>query len=214
MSESQETHERVRRAALRLFATRGFEATGIRDIADEAGLSTASLYHYMGGKQDLLLEIIRAGMQALLDIGHKAVLEGATPSDQLAALVRGHVSVHGRMQLEALVSDTELRALSEPDRKGAVKLRDDYEAIWADVLERGVRRGEFQVGDLRMARLALLQMCTGVAYWYSASGPTPLPEIADQFADMALAMVRARGSRRERRTVPDALARSSNEDGV
>jgi AcrR family transcriptional regulator len=44
------TADRVEAAALRLFATRGFEGTGIRLIAGEAKISLASLYNYMGTK--------------------------------------------------------------------------------------------------------------------------------------------------------------------
>ena len=35
---------RIEQAALQLFAAKGFAGTGIRDIADRAGLSTAALY--------------------------------------------------------------------------------------------------------------------------------------------------------------------------
>ena len=44
-NSSPDTEERVRDAALRLFAAHGFEATGIRDFARDAGVSSAALYH-------------------------------------------------------------------------------------------------------------------------------------------------------------------------
>ena len=44
----------MRAAALTLFAERGYHGTGIRQLADAAGLSSASLYHYMGTKEELL----------------------------------------------------------------------------------------------------------------------------------------------------------------
>ena len=59
--------ERVRRAALELFAERGFHGTGIRQLAERAGLSSASLYHYMGTKEDLLVELMRAAKELLAD---------------------------------------------------------------------------------------------------------------------------------------------------
>ena len=36
----------IRRAAVSLFAERGFAATGIRDVGRAAGLNSATLYHY------------------------------------------------------------------------------------------------------------------------------------------------------------------------
>ena len=51
----------------KLFATKGFHGTGIRDLAQEADLSSASLYHYMGTKEDLLAEIMHTALNRLLD---------------------------------------------------------------------------------------------------------------------------------------------------
>jgi AcrR family transcriptional regulator len=189
-SPSPGTAERIRQSALRLFAKRGYEATGIRDVARDAGLSLASIYHYIGSKEDLLLDIIKTSMFELRAGAERAMDEADTPAEQLGGLVRAHVMMHGRMRLEALVSDTELRSLSESERKGAVTLRDRYEERWDEVIEAGAEAGEFEVAEPKLVRLALLQMCTGVAYWYSPAGDTSLPHIADSFADLALSMVR------------------------
>jgi AcrR family transcriptional regulator len=186
---SPDAAERIRQSALHLFAKRGYEATGIRDVARDAGLSLASIYHYIGSKEDLLLDIIKTSMFELRAGAERAMDEADTPVEQLAGLVRAHVMMHGRMRLEALVSDTELRSLSESERKGAVKLRDRYEERWDEVIEAGVAAGEFEVAEPKLVRLALLQMCTGVAYWYSPAGDASLPHIADSFAELALSMV-------------------------
>ena len=68
------TSDRIHRAALRLFATYGFEGTGIRKIADEAGITVASLYHYVGTKEDLL-----------------AAVWGSAPGEQGISTVTEHV---------------------------------------------------------------------------------------------------------------------------
>jgi AcrR family transcriptional regulator len=180
---------RIRASALRLFATRGYEATGIRDVARDAGLSLSTIYHYVDSKEALLLAIATGAMEVLRTAAEEALATATTPPARLAALVEAHVLVHGRNRLEALVSDTELRALSEPERKGAVRLRDSYDAIWQRVLDEGTAAGDFVAEDTRLVRLALLQMCTGVAYWYSPAGDRSLEHIAKTFADLALAMV-------------------------
>jgi AcrR family transcriptional regulator len=187
--QSTDTSKRIRQSALRLFAKRGYEATGIRDVARDSGLSISTLYHYVDSKEDLLLDIATTSMKDLREAAEEALAGAATPAERLTALVRAHVDVHGRQRLEALVSDTELRALSEAERKGAVKLRDRYEALWQQVLEEGIAAGDFFAEDPHVVRLGLLQMCTGVAYWYSPAGERSLAHIADTFAGLALAMV-------------------------
>jgi AcrR family transcriptional regulator len=49
-----ETHARIQSAAMRLFFERGFEATTLDDIAEAAGVSRRSLFHYFGGKEDIV----------------------------------------------------------------------------------------------------------------------------------------------------------------
>jgi AcrR family transcriptional regulator len=186
------TKQRIEQAALQLFAAKGFEATGIRDIADLAGLSTSALYHYMGSKDELLVAFMVESMTELTRVAH-AALEGAEhPATQLAALVRAHVGFHTLDAQRSLVADDELRAVSDAAFTKVMQLRDGYERLWAETLERGKRSGEFSFADARITRLALLEMCNGVARWYSDRGPKHPAEIADAFADLALAMAGAR----------------------
>jgi AcrR family transcriptional regulator len=185
---SGDTEARIRDAALRLFAARGYAATGIRDVARDAGVSTAALYHYMGGKQDLLLTIMRDGMHGLLELARESLSEAASPPEQLAALARAHIMFNGRNLLEPYVGDTEIRSLDDANRGRLVKLRDQYEELWADVIRRGVESGDFEISDQKLFRLGAIQMVNGVAYWYRPSGERSLTAIADEFADFVLAM--------------------------
>jgi AcrR family transcriptional regulator len=186
------TKERIEQAALQLFAAKGFEATGIRDIADRAGLSTAALYHYMGSKDELLVAFMVESMTELTRAA-RAALDGCEePAAQLAALVRTHVGFHTLDAQRSLVADDELRAVSDAAFTKVMQLRDGYERLWAETLALGARTGEFSFGDARLTRLALLEMCNGVARWYSDRGPKSPAQIADCFADLALSMVGAR----------------------
>jgi hypothetical protein len=124
----------------------------------------------------------------MLEGARAAMQEAGSPSEQLAALARAHVIFNGRNLLDAYVGDTEIRSLDDANRARIVKLRDEYEALWKDVIWRGVECGEFQIDDQKLFRLAVIQMVNGVAYWYRPTGERALPAIADQFAAFALAM--------------------------
>jgi AcrR family transcriptional regulator len=204
------TKRRIEAAALQLFASKGFEATGIRDIADRAGVSTAALYHYMGSKDELLVAFMVESMTELIRAA-RAALEGCEdPAEQLAALVRTHVGFHTLDAQRSLVADDELRAVSDVAFTKVMQLRDGYELLWAETLDLGVRSGEFSLADPRVTRLALLEMCNGVARWYSDRGPRSPAEIADCFADLALAMVSAR-KRGDIATLADLRSRPTPE---
>lgn len=187
---SNHTEELVKQAALQLFAEKGFDGTGIRDIASKAGVTTATLYHYMGAKDDLLIQIIREGMQVLIADGVEALRDaGDGPAERLAALVRAHVHYHARNPQLAQVIDTQFSALSGQRREEALSLRDQYDKLWAEVLKRGLESGEFHLSDKALARFALLAMCNGVVSWYSPRGRLSIDEIARHFIAMAYGVV-------------------------
>lgn len=61
MSRSDKAERRRKellQVGLRLFSENGYDATSIREIAKEAGVTEGLLYHYFKGKKDLLKEIV------------------------------------------------------------------------------------------------------------------------------------------------------------
>jgi AcrR family transcriptional regulator len=182
---------RIRDACVRLFAQKGFQGTGIRDIAAEAGVTSAALYHYVGTKEELLLEIMDGALDQLIAAAREIAADVESPEARLAALVEHHVWFHAVHQLATIVTDTEIRSLSGDARAGVIARRDAYEAIWRKVVAEGVAGGAFRVDEPRIATTALLQMCTGVAHWYLPAGPLTLTRLCRIHADLALSMVRA-----------------------
>lgn len=177
--------EQIRQAAVRLFADQGFAATGIRDIGREVGLNSATLYHYTGSKEELLAGIMRTALDALLQVGREAVGHSTEPAVQLARLVRGHVRMEAVNPLTSRVTDREIRALGPANQILIIGRRDDYESLFARVLERGARTGQFQVPDLKVTRFALLEMCNGVSNWYRTGGRLSVPDLQDRFVELA-----------------------------
>ena len=183
--------ERVQQAGVALFSRKGFAATGIRELGAEAGINSATLYHYVGSKELLLASIIRACLEEMTEAGQRALKRSADPAVQLAGLVAAHVGLTAVNRLTARVAEYEMRGLTGTNQDEMQKLRDDYEAFFGHVLERGGRVGVFHVDDLAMSRLAVLEMCTGVAHWYRPDGRLTLPEIQDYFVRAAFRLVSA-----------------------
>lgn len=52
--------------ALKLFSNYGYEATGVQEICERAGVTKPTLYHYFGSKQGLLKALFEEKMQAFL----------------------------------------------------------------------------------------------------------------------------------------------------
>ncbi|MFJ6415364.1 TetR/AcrR family transcriptional regulator [Paeniglutamicibacter sp. NPDC091659] len=182
---------KVQRAAVLLFAAHGFAATGIRELGAAAGINSATIYHYTGSKEDLLASIMRSCLEAMIDAGSAALRISAEPTIQLTALVASHVGFTATNPLTSRVAEYEMRALGPENRYAMQGLRDEYESLFALVVERGLRVGDFTVDDATMARLALMEMGTGVAHWYRADGRLTLTEVQHNFVNMACKMLSA-----------------------
>lgn len=53
-----DNHARLLKCALELFAARGYDAVGVQEIVDAAGITKPTLYHYFGNKQGLLKSLM------------------------------------------------------------------------------------------------------------------------------------------------------------
>jgi hypothetical protein len=132
-------------------------------------------------------------MKGLICAAQECLATADESAAQLAALVRAHVVYHALDPLRSMVNDDELRVLTGEPRANLMGLRDQYERLWSDVLDAGLSAGAFSFASRKITRLALLEMCNGVDRWYSDKGPMGPGEVADIFADLALAMVEASG---------------------
>jgi AcrR family transcriptional regulator len=185
------TRDRIREAALRLFVAQSFEGTGIRDIAAASGITTATLYHYMSVKDDLLIEIIHGLLPRAVQAARESVEQAGRVEEQLATLVELHVWILATRSMSAWVTESEFRRLRGEVRTEILRLRDAYEELWRETVRRGVEEGVFQVEDVKLTTWALMGMCADVSWWYLPEGRLDLRETCRMFADLALAMVRA-----------------------
>ncbi|WP_028849574.1 TetR/AcrR family transcriptional regulator [Thermocrispum municipale] len=180
------THTRVRKAAVRLFAAKGYHGVGIRELAEAAKLSSASLYHYMGTKEELLADIMWDCLERLLSAAMLATTDVQDPQEKLGRLAALHAIAHAAQAKETAVVDNELRALSPKLRRRIIKQRDAYEGLWAEALDEGQQAGVFLPDEHGITRRALLEMCSGVARWYSPRGPLTLRELGSRYATLTL----------------------------
>jgi AcrR family transcriptional regulator len=88
------TAGRILDAAETLFAERGFAATAVRDIAERAGVTPASLYNHFAGKQALYDAVLERGLRPFYEILDRAATgdPGAGPEILGALMNRLHAA--------------------------------------------------------------------------------------------------------------------------
>lgn len=73
---------------MRVFARKGFHASRVGDIAEEAGVAHGLLYHYFSSKNEVLETIFREHWTTLLERIHAVESSGDPPVEQLRGIVQ------------------------------------------------------------------------------------------------------------------------------
>jgi len=182
----------LRRAALELFAERGFHGTSMRDIAARAGCSVSHVYYYFPSKGDVLRVMMVGIVEDLLaDLDAALAGAGAEPRARLVAIVRAQVLFHCRRQAEAFVGRSELRSLAPGDRPEVIGRYDRVTAIFRDTIAEGEGAGVFRCAFVAQATHALVTMCNAVSAWWRPDGELSPERLAERYAALALAMLGA-----------------------
>lgn len=174
------TRGRLLSVAADLFRRHGYAGTTTRQLAGVLGIQSASLYHHMGKKEDLLFEMSVEALETVTTQVQAAVAANSTIASSLHELVRAHVVACLTHQDEHAVMLMELRSLSEEPRRSVLRLRDRYESyvesVIADCQGSGVVRRDI---PSRHLTLALLNLVNWTIFWYRRDGELSPDALAD-----------------------------------
>lgn len=188
-STGAETAQKVRDAALTLFARDGYAAVSMRAIAAEIGVQAGAIYNHFPTKQDLLKELLIVHMDALFSAWRDAERPGLPAPEALEAFVRFHLRYHLRKPKEVFISYMELRNLDEDHFSVIEQLRRDYERIPLTIIERGVADGSFHVLDARVTTMSIIATLNGMTMWYRDRGRLSFDEIEAIYTRLVARMV-------------------------
>ncbi|WP_226661033.1 TetR/AcrR family transcriptional regulator [Microbulbifer aggregans] len=156
-------------AAARLFQQRGFARATVRDIAAEVGILSGSIFHHVKSKEDLLCEVMlevtrfaRSRMAASVAGQHEA-------RGRLLACIRCELeAIHGLAVPGFPILVSEWRSLSAANQKKVLVEREQYEAIWLQVLAE--RPAHLGIADPHLARKLLLGALSYTHSWFKPRG--------------------------------------------
>lgn len=173
--------------AAKLFAERGYDGTSMSELTEATGLAAGGLYHYIEGKDDLLIAICDELLEPLLARARAIVAEDGPPVEQLRELVRAWVTHVVAHRDHMLVFTQERQAIESQARWRRVRSqRKAFEKILDDVLARGEADGSMTFADRRLSLLALLGMVNYTPQWVRPGGRLSAQEIADGYCAMVL----------------------------
>ncbi|MGF1481555.1 MAG: TetR/AcrR family transcriptional regulator [Cyanophyceae cyanobacterium] len=187
---SEETRRRILKAALRLFARKGFDATTTRDLATAANVAEGTIFRHFNTKKAILVEVATAGwVEILTDLltelsemgSYRAVAQvmrrRMLRMQENSALMRVcffeaqfHPELRDRIQLEVIA-----------------KMTDVAEAFFQTAMERGIYRpmNPKVVAQVFLGMFAIAGFSDQTIIDPQAS-PQALQEMAEGIADIFL----------------------------
>lgn len=180
----QARREAIVDTSARLFARRGYHATGIAELCEGNDLGKGALYHYIGSKEELLAAIHDRVMDEVLAGGERVGRMGGSPSVQLANLGEELLDVIHRYPDHVWVFLHEFPALTGERAARFRGRRREYEKQVESVLRAGIETGEFRDLDPWLTARAWLGMHNYTYLWLRPGGNLSARDVAKPFAEI------------------------------
>ena len=184
----------ILRAAIDVFAERGFFNAQVADVARAAGVAAGTVYLYFRSKDDLLISIFERSMREALNEVRAGEADDSGPVDRLRRFARLHLGRLGRDRKLAVVFQVELRQSTKFMERFSSTLLRDYLGLIRSAIADGQAAGAFRadINPTVAAKMffgALDEMATN---WILSRRRYSLDSDADAVVDLFVNGARAR----------------------
>lgn len=172
--------------AAKLFALRGYNKTSMRDLADAVGMKAGSIFYHFKNKDEILFEVMKASIIALLKNTEQGLSEIDELDQRLKVLVKCELEHYmGDHKYFSTVLIHEWRSLPTDLQAEILVMRSTYESRWRDVLNECHQYGLIKANPVIIRRM-LNGAFSWVNNWYQKDGIYDSDELAEQVMLMLL----------------------------
>jgi len=193
---AKESRDEILHAAAELFMELGYAATSLVAVAERIGSTKGRIYHHYRSKADLFFDVQVTAMTRLHDEVGPIARGPGTPVERLAAMALRHtqilltelpmqkVAVQG-LERQLLGTEAGMRLRS------VIRMRDDYEALFAEVIDQGIREGALVDLPRHLATKPFFGIMNWATVWYSQRRLQRSQAIKDIAQTLAVRAVRS-----------------------
>ncbi|MFI0354101.1 TetR/AcrR family transcriptional regulator [Actinomadura sp. 9N407] len=169
---ASERREHLVRLAAELFAEKGFQATTVRNIADEAGILSGSLYHHFDSKESIVDEILSDFFRDIMAAYRAVIDEGRDSRATVAGLVRIAFGTLEPHRAAITVMQNDWNYLKGMDRFAYLtKSEDEVEKMWVDAIRAGQEDGIFRADiDAKLTYRMIRDTIWVAVRWFRPGG--------------------------------------------
>ncbi|SRR6266436_1845637 len=142
--KNNEKYQAILRAAIKVFASRGFFQSKVADVAQAAGVADGTVYLYFKSKDDLLISIFNETMDDVIAKSRGELQKIEDPVERLRKIASLHLAWLGQDRQLAVVFQVELRQSTKfMEAFSTTRLAEYFELI-REVIVDGQAKGIFR----------------------------------------------------------------------
>ena len=161
---SKETRNKIIEAANQLFSKTGYDATGVAEICQVAGVSKGAFYHHFPTKQAVFMEILNSYLNGL-DTGFnlmrqeihdvpQVILQMAEMVGSIFQTADIHLPIFLEFWTQAKHDPQVWEATIAPYHR--------YQSYFAEMIQEGINEGSLQLVDAQLAARVLVSLAVGM----------------------------------------------------
>lgn len=181
--EREQKREAVLLAAVRMFNAQGFHATSLDDVAASLGVSKPTIYHYLGNKDQVLLECVTRGVEQLREAADAAHAMPGTGLDRLRSFLVRYAEINMSDFGRSVIRTAE-EALSPPSAARFRALKREIDKAMRALIAEGVADGSIVAEDVRLTAFTLAGALNWPARWHQADGGQSASEVATKMVEI------------------------------
>ena len=179
LEERTAKRDAVLRAAVQMFNERGFHATSLDDVAASLGISKPTIYHYLGNKDQVLLECVSIGLQQLLEAAATARVQSGNGADRLKTFLRRYAEIN-MDDFGRCVIRTGEEALKPESVRRFRDLKREIDTALRTLIEEAKADGSIAPLDTKLLAFTIAGALNWPARWHDPDGPQTAPQLAEQ----------------------------------
>ncbi|HET6509966.1 MAG TPA: TetR/AcrR family transcriptional regulator [Baekduia sp.] len=178
-----------------VFRRQGLAGTSIDDVARAAGVDRATLYYYVGSKNELFEEVVVEALVANVELAERIRAADAPPDEKLgelvAAVIRSYADNFPHLFVFAQENAEHLPSIGSGHDIRGLQRRFDRAVI--GLIEEGVARGVFRLDvSPRLAAYGIIGMVNWTHRWFHPDGAVGADAVGEAFARVAVEGLRRR----------------------
>ncbi|WDY59957.1 TetR/AcrR family transcriptional regulator [Pseudomonas sp. PSKL.D1] len=161
-----DARDRLLDTASLLFASHGYQAIGLRDLASHLGLRAGSLYHHIESKQGLLFELIESSLTDLLYETRQSLKGARSHDERLRCFVQTFMAYRQAHPDKLTLLTREAVNLNAEQARQVELLKSAYSALLSEIVTAECRlRGPASAPLARSIAQAVLSLLCGQVQW-------------------------------------------------